>query len=140
TVDSTVYIFAPEGPELKDHLNRIAGDNKRPEDPTAWNLEVYTGTDYLQKMIAQKPGNVMMVAGKNDRKIDYILAAIENGIHVYADKPLVINQEGFKKLVKAFQLADEKNLRLFDIMTERFEITTLLQRELSMIPGVFGEL
>ena len=140
TVDSTVYIFAPEGPELKDHLNRIAGYNKRPEDPTAWNLEVYTGTDYLQKMIAQKPGNVMMVAGKNDRKIDYILAAIENGIHVYADKPLVINQEGFKKLVKAFQLADEKNLRLFDIMTERFEITTLLQRELSMIPGLFGEL
>lgn len=140
TVDSTVYIFAPEGPELKDHLNRIAAYNSRPESPTNWKLEVYTGSDYLQKMVSQKPGNVMMVAGKNDRKIDYILAAIENGIHVYADKPLVIDQEGFKKLVKAFQMADEKNLRLFDIMTERFEITTLLQRELSMIPEVFGDL
>ncbi|OOG72375.1 putative oxidoreductase C-terminal domain-containing protein [Algoriphagus sp. A40] len=140
SVDSTVYIFAPEGPELKDHLNRIAGYNNRPENPTAWNLEVYTGADFLQKMISQKPGNVMMVAGKNDRKVDYILAAIENGIHVYADKPLVINPEGFKKLVKAFQLAEEKNLLLFDIMTERFEITTLLQREISMIPDVFGEL
>ena len=103
TVDSTVYIFAPEGPELKDHLNRIAAYNSRPESPTNWKLEVYTGSDYLQKMVSQKPGNVMMVAGKNDRKIDYILAAIENGIHVYADKPLVIDQEGFKKLVKAFQ-------------------------------------
>lgn len=140
SVDSTVYIFAPEGPELKDHLNRIAGYNNRPENPTSWNLEVYTGADYLQKMISQKPGNVMMVAGKNDRKVDYILAAIENGIHVYADKPLVINPEGFKKLVKAFELAEEKNLLLFDIMTERFEITTLLQREISMIPDVFGEL
>lgn len=140
SVDSTVYIFAPEGPELKDHLNRIAGYNNRPENPTSWNLEVYTGADYLQKMISQKPGNVMMVAGKNDQKIDYILSAIENGIHVYADKPLVINPEGFRKLLKASQLAEEKNLLLFDIMTERFEITTLLQRELSMIPDVFGEL
>lgn len=140
TVDSTVYVFAPEGPELKDHLNRIAGYNSRPENPTNWNLQVYTGADYLQKMIAEKPGNVMMVAGKNDRKIDNILAAIENGIHVYADKPLVINKDGFNKLVKAFELAEEKDLLLFDIMTERFEITTLLQRELSMIPDVFGEL
>jgi len=139
-VDSTIYIFAPEGPELKDHLNRIASFNNRKVDPTAWNLEVYTGVDYLQKMISQKPGNVMMVAGKNDQKIDYILAAVENGIHVYADKPLVINPEGFRKLKKAFQIAGEKNLLLYDIMTERFEITTLLQRELSMISEVFGEL
>lgn len=139
-VDSTIYIFAPEGPELKDHLNRIASYNNREVDPTAWNLEVYTGADYLQKMISQKPGNVMMVAGKNDQKIDYILAAVENGIHVYADKPLVINPEGFQKLKKAFQIAGEKNLLLYDIMTERFEITTLLQRELSMISEVFGEL
>ena len=139
-VDSSVYIFAPNGPELKDHLNRLAGYNERPENPTAWNLEVYSGPDYLQKMVSEKPGNVMMVAGKNDQKIDYILAAIENGIHVYADKPLVINQKGFQKLKKAFQLAQEKELLLYDIMTERFEITTLLQRELSRISGVFGEI
>ncbi|MFN3999464.1 putative oxidoreductase C-terminal domain-containing protein [Algoriphagus sp.] len=139
-VDSTIYIFAPDGPELKDHLNRIASYNNREVDPTAWNLEVYTGVDYLKKMISQKPGNVMMVAGKNDQKIDYILAAVENGIHVYADKPLVINPEGFQKLKKAFQIAGKKDLLLYDIMTERFEITTLLQRELSMISDVFGEL
>lgn len=139
-VDSIIHIFAPEKPELKDHLNRIASYNNREADPTAWNLEVYSGPDYLQKMISQKPGNVMMVAGKNDQKIDYILAAVENGIHVYADKPLVINQEGFQKLKKAFQIAGENDLLLYDIMTERFEITTLLQRELSMISDVFGEL
>lgn len=139
-VDSTVYIFAPEGAELKDHLNRISGYNNRTDSPTAWNLEVYSGPDYLQRMVNSKPGNVMMVAGKNDQKIDYILAAIENGIHVYADKPLVINTEGFQKLKKAFAMAQEKNLLLYDIMTERFEITTLLQRELSQLPEVFGTL
>ena len=29
---------------------------------------------------------------------------------------------------------------LYDIMTERYEITTIIQRELSMIPEVFGAL
>ncbi|WP_409014476.1 putative oxidoreductase C-terminal domain-containing protein [Algoriphagus sp. 4150] len=139
-VDSTVYVFAPEGAELKDYLNRLAGYNNREEDPTAWNLQVSTGDDYLEKMIASKSGNVMMVAGKNDRKIDYIAAAISNGINVYADKPLVIDKSGFDKLVKVFDEAGQKNLLLYDIMTERFEISTILQKELSMVPAVFGKL
>jgi predicted dehydrogenase len=138
--DSTVYVFAPEGAELDDYIKRITGYNSRPESPTAWNIEVEKGEDFLEKMISKKPGNVMVVAGKNDQKIEYISAAIDNGIHVYADKPLVINQEGFRKLVKAFELASEKKLLLYDIMTERFEIASLLQRELSMLPEVFGEL
>lgn len=137
-VDSTIHVFAPDGEELSEYLTRIEGYNTRSEDPTSWDLEIYKGQDYLQKMIDQKPGNVMVVAGKNDRKIDYISAAIENGIHVYADKPLVIDRSGFQKLVKAFGTAEEQDLLLFDIMTERFEITTMLQRELSMIPEVFG--
>lgn len=139
-VDSTVYVFAPEGAELKDYMNRLSGYNNREEDPTAWNLQVSTGDDYLEKMISTKPGNVMMVAGKNDRKIDYISAAISNGINVYADKPLVINKDGFKKLLKTFDEAADKDLLLYDIMTERFEISTILQKELSMVPAVFGEL
>lgn len=139
-VDSTVYVFAPEGAELDDYIKRIAGYNSRHESPTSWKIEVEKGEDFLEKMISKKPANVMVVAGKNDQKIDYISAAIANGIHVYADKPLVINQEGFRKLVKAFELASDKNLLLYDIMTERFEIASLLQRELSMLPEVFGEL
>jgi predicted dehydrogenase len=37
-------------------------------------------------------------------------------------------------------VAKSKNLQLYDIMTERYEITTILQRELSMIPEIFGKL
>ncbi|MEB2775415.1 putative oxidoreductase C-terminal domain-containing protein [Algoriphagus sp. D3-2-R+10] len=139
-VDSTVYVFAPEGAELKDYMNRLSGYNNRDEDPTIWNLQVSIGDDYLEKMTSTKPGNVMMVAGKNDRKIDYISTAISNGINVYADKPLVINKVGFQKLIKAFEEAGQKDLLLYDIMTERFEISTILQKELSMVPAVFGEL
>lgn len=139
-VDSTVYVFAPKGAELEEYMTRIAGYNMREDDPTAWNLQVSTGDDFVEQMIRTKPGEVMVVAGKNDRKIDYITAAVENGINVYADKPLVINKEGFQKLKKAFATADEKGVLLYDIMTERFEISTILQKELSMDPAVFGEL
>jgi len=139
-VDSTIYVFAPEGDELEDYLQRINSYNSREDAPTTWKIEVYKDSDYLNQMISKKPGNVMVVAGKNDLKIDYILTAILNGIHVYADKPLVIDKRGLHKLLAAFKAAEQNDLLLYDIMTERFEISSVLQRELSMIPEVFGEL
>jgi predicted dehydrogenase len=118
-VDSTVHIFAPNGPEVKDFLDKIASYNSRANEPTKWTLNTHFGNDYLKKMITDKPGNVMVVAGKNSKKIDYILAAVKSGLNVYADKPLVINEEGFQKLE---------------------EITTSLQKQLSLLPEVFGTL
>src|SRR5690606_8678389 len=70
-VDSTLYVFAPEGPDVNDFLTKIETYNSRSEEPTQWKVEVSYGGDYLDRMIAQKPGNVMIVAGKNSQKIDY---------------------------------------------------------------------
>lgn len=139
-VDSTIYVYAPKGPEVADFLDKIEQYNERSESPTAWKVEKYLGEDYLQKMISEKPGNVMIVAGKNSKKIDYILAAVKAGLNVYADKPLVINAEGFDKLKHAFRIAKDKNVLIYDIMTERFESTTALQKLFSTLPEVFGEL
>jgi len=43
-------------------------------------------------------------------------------------------------LHEAFAGARGKGVQLYDIMTERHEITTLLQKEFSTIGPVFGEL
>ncbi len=139
-VDSTVHVFAPDGPEVQDFLNKIASYNSRADEPTKWALNTHLGDDYMEKMIADKPGNVMVVAGKNSKKIDYILAAVKSGLNVYADKPLVINEEGFQKLEEAFRIANQNKVLIYDIMTERFEITTSLQKQLSLLPDVFGTL
>lgn len=139
-VDSTIFVFAPEGPEVTDFLNKIEQYNTRADAPTAWKVETYLGDDFAEKMISQKPGNVMVVAGKNSKKIDYVLEAVKAGLNVYADKPLVIDPEGFEKLKEAFRIADEKGVLIYDIMTERFESTTTLQKLLSTLPDVFGEL
>ncbi|WP_276500314.1 putative oxidoreductase C-terminal domain-containing protein [Terrimonas pollutisoli] len=139
-VDSVVHVYAPEGNDLKLHLDRINAYNTRSESPTRWKEEVYTGADFFEKMIAEKKGNVVVLSGNNQKKTDYILKSLQNGLNVFADKPMVIDGKGFEQLKEAFNIAKKNNLLLYDIMTERFEITTLLQLELSMIPEIFGQL
>ncbi len=139
-VDPTVYVYAPEGPDVQDHLARIEGFNNRADNPTSWNEIVYTGPDFLEKMLTDKPGNVMVVSGNNAKKTEYILKTIHEGINVLADKPMVIEPEEFPKLEEAFRVADKKGVLLYDIMTERYEVTTIMQRELAQISEVFGTL
>src|SRR5688572_13600240 len=139
-VDSTVNVYAPEGGDLTLHLDRVKAFNARPESPTNWNEQVYTGADFFEKMIAEKKGNVIVLSGNNKKKTEYILTSLKNKFNVLADKPMVIDSKGFQELKEAFDVAAANKLLLYDIMTERFEITTMLQRDLSMLPEVFGTL
>jgi predicted dehydrogenase len=59
-------------------------------------------------------------------------------LNVLADKPWIIDPADFPKLQRALDTAEKKGLVAYDIMTERFEITSLLQRELVSDPDIFG--
>ncbi len=139
-VDPVVHVYAPEGQELESHLALVEQFNTRAENPTRWSPVVYRGDDYLERMLAEKPGNVMVVAGNNARKIDYVHRAVEAGIHVLADKPMVIHPDSFAVLKEALEAADRQGLLVNDVMTERHEITSILQRELARNAELFGEL
>lgn len=139
-IDPTVHVYAPEGQDVLDHLAKIEAYNKRQENPTSWVGQVYTGADFFDRMISDKSGNVVVLSGNNAKKTEYILKSVQAGLNVLADKPMVITPELFPTLEQAFTEASEKGVMLYDIMTERYEITTILQRELSQIPAVFGEL
>jgi len=139
-VDSLVYVYAPEGKDIELHINRIKGFNTRKSDPTYWIEEVYMGPDFFEKMLKEKPGNVLVLSGNNAKKDDYIIRTINLGINILADKPMIISPEEFPTLENAFNLAAENNVLLYDIMTERYEITTLLQKKLSQMPEIFGQL
>ncbi len=139
-VSPRVHVYAPAGDDLTQHLARIEQYNTRAEDPTSWDETVYTGDDYLQRMIAECKGNVMVVAGNNRLKTSYISAAIDAGINVLADKPMAIDPANFELLKECFRRAGEKGLLLYDIMTERYEITSILQRELAANGDLFGRL
>jgi predicted dehydrogenase len=138
-INPDVYVYAPEGADLKAHLARIEGFNNRAENPTHWNEIVYTGDDFLEKMLAEKKGNLMITAGNNGKKPAYILKTVQAGINVLSDKPMAITPEDFDTLKESFETAEKNGVLLSDIMTERFEITTALQRELRQIPAIYGE-
>ena len=139
-VDSVVHVYASEGPDVKAYLDKIEKYNTRPEDPTKWSETVYTGSDFFDKMISEKKGNVVVLAGNNQKKTDYIKKSVDAGLNVLADKPMTITEAGFDELKAAFASAEKNNVLLYDIMTERYEITNTLQRELASLPGVFGEI
>jgi predicted dehydrogenase len=139
-VDNNVYVYAPGGNDVKLHLNRINGYNNRAAGPTSWKEHVYEGEDFFNRMLSEKQGNIVMLAGNNKKKTEYILNSIKAGFHVYADKPMVINAASLPLLEEAFKVAEKKKLLLYDIMTERYEITTMIQKELSLSTQIFGKL
>jgi predicted dehydrogenase len=139
-VSPDVYVYAPEGPDVTQHLARIASYNSRAVNPTVWKETVYTGNDFFSRMLADKKGNVVVLSGNNAKKAEYISKSIDAGLNVLADKPMIIKPEDFSALESAFKSAEEKGLLLYDIMTERYEVTTILQKLLSQKPELFGTL
>jgi predicted dehydrogenase len=139
-IDPDVYVYAPESEDVQIHLNLINSYNTRKNNPTNWNEIVYTGNDFLEKMLDEKRSNVVVISGNNRKKTEYIYASVEAGMNVLADKPMAIDAENFELLKKAFKIAAQKGILLYDIMTERTEITTILQKEIMHIPEIFGTL
>jgi predicted dehydrogenase len=91
-------------------------------------------------MLRNPPGNVVVFTGRNRGKIDRIVASLSAGLNVFADKPWIISSADMPKLEQALALADQKNLIAYDIMTERYEVTSELQRLFINEPAVFGRL
>jgi predicted dehydrogenase len=137
-VSPQVHVFAPLGADLTAHLNRISAYNARQENPTAWQLEVHASPDYFERMLESRPGNVVVISGRNRGKVERILASVWSGLNVLADKPWILRSADLPSVNAALSEADTRRLAAYDIMTERFEITNVLQRELVSDPSVFG--
>jgi predicted dehydrogenase len=139
-VSPDVYVYSPEGPDVTQHLGRIASYNSRTVNPTAWNEIFYNGSDFFEKMLEAKSGNVVVLSGNNRKKAEYISKSINAGLNVLADKPMIIRPEDFQVLQNSFKSAEEKGTLLYDIMTERYEVTTILQKLFSQKEEIFGTL
>jgi predicted dehydrogenase len=135
-----VDVFAPLGFDLFEHLKRVAAFNNRSEQPTAWRTEVHASPDYFERMLRERPGNVVVFSGRNRGTIDRMAASVRAGLHVLGDKPWILKSEDLSKVEALLAEADQKALVAYDIMTERFEITTILQRALVNDAATFGKI
>lgn len=133
-----VEVYAPLGFDLTEHMNRVARFNSRKQEPTAWELDVHAGPDFFERMLKDHHGNAVVISGRNRGKIDRIKACVEGGLNALADKPWIITLADLDKLESSLAAAERNNLIAYDMMTERYEITTILQKEFINDAEVFG--
>ena len=133
-VREEIFVYAPPGQELDDFLALIDAFNRRAEKPTAWKPVVRAGDRSLERLMADRPGVVVILAGRNDRKMAMMRRLHDAGFHVLADKPWLAGPDGLDDLrhtLSGGPLAVE-------IMTGRHDITSKLTRKLVGETEVFG--
>jgi predicted dehydrogenase len=133
-VEEEIFVYAPAGPELDDFLALVDAFNRRPAQPTGWRPVVRAGTASLERAVADRPGNVAILAGRNDTKIGSIRRLHDAGVHVLADKPWLAGAAGLgdvRHVLAGGALAGE-------IMTGRHDVTAVLTRAIVADEEIFG--
>lgn len=129
-----VYVYSDDGDDLDRFLSLVQAFNDRAESPTGWRLHVRRGDDHLERLRRERPGDLVVVAGRNDTKMASIHALHADGFRVLGDKPWVIDIAQIPLLAETMA----GGVLAMDIMTERHEVMSRLQRVLSRLPEVFG--
>jgi len=137
SLSDDIYVYSEPGPDLDRFLEIAESFNNRQVNPTCWKLSVYRGKDCLEKLIHEKKGDLAVLAGRNNIKMKNIDTLNRAGLAILADKPWVITQAALPLLRST--LASDRPLAA-DIMTERYEIATLLQKEFLADENVFGRI
>ena len=134
-----VRVHAPLGPDLADYLTRITRYNLRSQTATDWRLDVHAGPDFLDRMRAEPPGGIAIFSGRNRGKVERMIAALEAGLHVLADKPAIVEPGELGRLDAALTLAEQRQLVFADMMTGRHNTLTRLLQALRDDPDIFGD-
>src|SRR5207237_2003303 len=85
-----VFVYAHGGAELRDFLALVERFNRRASNPTRWRPVVTTADDPLGRLVDERRGDVVVLAGRNGGKARTIRRLHESGFHVLADKPWLV--------------------------------------------------
>jgi predicted dehydrogenase len=129
-----IFVYAREGAELRDFLALVDRFNRRTPDGTRWRPVVTTSDDPLGRLIDERRGDVVVLAGKNGGKARTLRCLHEAGFHVLADKPWLVDPADLADIrasLDGWPLAAE-------IMTGRHDVAAGLARKLVGTPALFG--
>jgi predicted dehydrogenase len=130
----TIFVYAREGAELRDFLTLVERFNRRAPDPTRWRPVVTTSDDPLGRLIDERRGDVVILAGRNGGKARTMRRLHDAGFQVLADKPWLVEPadlEAVRASVNGWPLAAE-------IMTGRHDVAAGLVKKLVGTPALFG--
>jgi predicted dehydrogenase len=125
----------PRGGEVAEFLALVEAFNKRAEGPTAWRPDVRIGDDPLGRLLRERPGDVAVLAGRNDRKIAWARRLHDAGIHVLADKPWITRPQAIDDVRHVLS----GGARVMEIMTGHHAPGSIVAERLVREPDVFGE-
>ena len=130
-----VHVYAPPGSDRDGFLALVQAFNDRADDPTHWRVHLHDrGDNLLAQLIADQLGDAVILAGKNDCKIDAIAALHAAGLHVLADKPWAVSAAAIRPLTTI----TAGGALALDIMTERHDVIARLRHRLVTDPELFG--
>lgn len=133
-VTDEVVVYAPEGPELRDFLALVERFNTRAERPTRWRPRVIVDADPLARLLAERRGDVVVLAGKNGGKARTFHRLHAAGLHVLADKPWLVvpdDLEHVRAVLDGWPL-------VMEIMTGRHDVAARVFKRLVDSVDLFG--
>jgi predicted dehydrogenase len=140
-VAEEVVVYVREGPEdtgggreVAEFLDLLEAFNRRPQRPTRWRAVVRADPEPLTRLLEERPGDVVILAGRNDRKMSLVRRLHDGGLHVLADKPWITS---------ATALRDVRHVlgggaRVMEMMTGRHAATSSVAERLVREPEIFG--
>ncbi|MDP6951674.1 MAG: putative oxidoreductase C-terminal domain-containing protein [Alphaproteobacteria bacterium] len=134
-LDDVVHVYAEDGPDVDNFLRIVNSFNARADNPTSWDIRVYRGADFFERLLAERPGDMVVISGKNDSKMASIHRLQAEGFLVLGDKPWLIDEVDVPLLAPTTSGAP----LAMDIMTERQVETYRLQKALAARPEIFGQ-
>ena len=95
-VHPTIHVYAPEGPELAAFLALVGAF-----EHGAWDLAVHAGPNALERLIAERAADLVVLACRNDAKLSTIDRLHQAGVPVLADKPWIVGSADLGHLDRA---------------------------------------
>ncbi len=128
--------LASGGREVAEFLDLLEAFNRRPERPTRWRPVVRAGQEPLARLVRERPGDVVILAGRNDRKMARVRELHDAGLHVLADKPWITTAAALRDVRHVLS----GGARVMEMMTGRHAATARIAERLVHEPEVFGAL
>lgn len=129
-----IFVYAYESAELRDFLALVERFNCRASNPTRWHPVVTTSDDPLARLVEERRGDVVVLAGRNSSKARTLRRLHESGFHVLADKPWLVEPADLAHVrasLDGWPLA-------VDIMTGRHDAAAGIVKRLVGVPTLFG--
>ena len=129
-----IHVYATPGPEREAFVALVESFNTRATRPTCWKLHLHEGAHLLQRVVEEGRGDFVVLAGRNDTKLETIAYLTQAGLHVLADKPWLTDSQQLPYLL---QVTTGPRLAM-DLMTGQHSLRARLIARVVHTPELFG--